>query len=561
MRYCTQCRGIYPSGTQYCPSDAHPLETRDEFEVGSVVQGRYKVLEYIGSGNMADVFKVIDTGLDFGNVRAMKVPNARLASDSQNLLKFKDEANKAILLSHKYIVRSFHLDTTESGLPLLLMEFVDGITLDSWMNHPEARLTWRHAVEIAVQVAEALESAHADGVIHCDIKPANVKSVSKFSPTPLKVLDFGLGKATNVLLEKMGTADRGTVWGGETIAGTYEYMSPEQTIARDKIGPPSDIYSLGVVLYEMLTGSVPFAGIASVEQARRIHQDRRPDSLRGRPDLPTGLAALVESMLERPPDRRPSAPEVINRLTSLVTKYPSVREVVHQTETKRPAQKGRGILFSVAFVLLAVMVLGVFLMWPKQNDSLESSSTSMSSGTGSAQSIPTTETQPAPSPSNSLPDPNWSDRNGVGTTRETPGSGPKMAVFTISCNLACDWWFDGARQPSLEPGDAKSVNAPLGQHTVKVVASDGSGGPQTRTVFIDPNQANVIQFDFGPGRQQRISDGLARAQTKYDAHDDCGALSEYEEVVTLDPSNQTAAQMKKVVENEITDMRVSCGTK
>src|SRR5579863_2907088 len=176
MQYCATCSRLYSDETQYCPKHGLPLEPRDEFAIGTLVCGRYEIVRSLGNGAMGEVFLVLDRKLHSGNnQRAMKVPLARLLTDKDYLARLTDEAEKTLSLHHESIVRSFNLETTESGTPLLLMEFVEGESLRWWMDR-EPRLQWRHIREITLQIARALESAHSAGIVHCDIKPENVRS-------------------------------------------------------------------------------------------------------------------------------------------------------------------------------------------------------------------------------------------------------------------------------------------------------------------------------------------------------------------------------------------------
>jgi eukaryotic-like serine/threonine-protein kinase len=316
MQYCSQCSRTYPTDYLVCPRHNTPLEGKEELEVGMIVREKYKILDLIGDGAMGRVWLVEDLDFTYKKVlKAMKVPLPHLVTDPAYVQRFRDEAAKAGVLNHPNVVRTEHIDRTESGTPFLLMELVEGRSLRWWIDR-EPRLQWRHSVEIARQIALALEAAHAAGLVHCDIKPENVLAVSKTAPYPLKVTDFGLAKATSALTGGL-TQSHGTTWGNDIVAGTLEYMSPEQAMSRGSVGPASDVYSLGVMLFEMLTGGKPFGRMDSIEAARSAHEGP-PPTVRGPSELPVGLADLTTEMLTRDPGGRPSAAAVGTRLAAIL---------------------------------------------------------------------------------------------------------------------------------------------------------------------------------------------------------------------------------------------------
>src|SRR5579883_3389259 len=163
MRFCQACGRFYTQENDFCPRHGIALEERDEFAIGGLVCGRYRVVESIGAGNMGEVFLVRDEKLFSGNnQRAMKVPLPHMRTDREFLARFMSEADRTLALHHENIVQGYNVETTDAGTPLLLMKYLEGHSLRWWMDR-EPKLQWRHVRDIALQIARALESAHAQG--------------------------------------------------------------------------------------------------------------------------------------------------------------------------------------------------------------------------------------------------------------------------------------------------------------------------------------------------------------------------------------------------------------
>lgn len=207
------------------------------------------------------------------------------------------------------------MDKTDNGVPFLVMELVEGVPLRTWLER-QGRFDWPQAAAIVREIALALAAAHQVGIIHCDIKPENILSVSRDAPVPLKVADFGLAKATEALRSRL-TRMRSTTWAASSTPGTLDYMSPEQTVSRDRVTEASDVYSLGIIFYELLTGKTPFAHLAEDDEVRRAHREQQPPSLRSLPSVPQPLVRLVESMLEKDSGWRPTAAVVAEGLGNI----------------------------------------------------------------------------------------------------------------------------------------------------------------------------------------------------------------------------------------------------
>ncbi len=257
---------------------------------GGLLNGRYELHETLGAGGMATVWRGVDRVLE--RPVAVKVLNEGLAEDSRFAERFAREARHAASLVHPAIVTVYDSGVDEGGTPYLVMELVDGGTLAELLERTP-RLPVEQAVAIASTVCEALQVAHAAGLVHRDIKPGNIMVADGGQ---VKVVDFGIAKAGN---------DEAQLTGTGSVLGTAAYLAPEQATASDVDGR-ADLYALGCVLVEMLTGRPPFVGATPVEVAWKNVSERPapPSSLR--PDIPPALDAAVLRLLEKEPGRRPA---------------------------------------------------------------------------------------------------------------------------------------------------------------------------------------------------------------------------------------------------------------
>jgi len=251
-----------------------------------VLGGRYVLGEVLGTGGMAAVWRARDEVL--GRDVAVKILSPQYAADPGFLARFDREARHAARLSHPRLVTVFDCGV-DGTTPFIVMELVTGRTLRQVLDEA-GMLPAGEAVRVAAEVCEALEVAHAAGLVHRDIKPANIV----LAGGQVKVLDFGIARAEGA------TRVTGTVG----VLGTAAYLSPEQASGRPA-GPQADLYSLGCVLFEMLTGAPPFSADSAVGLAyRQVHDDPGPPSVR-RPGLPRRLDQVTAQLLAKDPAARP----------------------------------------------------------------------------------------------------------------------------------------------------------------------------------------------------------------------------------------------------------------
>src|ERR687893_1032956 len=259
-----------------------------------VLGDRYTLLETLGEGGMARVYLAHDNVLD--RDVALKALREQYADDEEFVERFRREAKSAAALNHPSIVQVYDQGRAEDDTYYMAMEYVPGGTLKDRIK-TEGSLKPGEAAGIASQVAEALDVAHARGIVHRDIKPQNVLLTASGEA---KVADFGIARA----------ASSKTITETNLVLGTSAYMSPEQ-VSGDPAGPASDLYSLGVVLYEMLTGEQPYMADDPIATAMKHLDDPPPHPRNANPAVPEELDALVVKLLaKKPEDRYASAAEL-----------------------------------------------------------------------------------------------------------------------------------------------------------------------------------------------------------------------------------------------------------
>ena len=346
--------------------------------IGKKLDGLYEVRELIGAGGMANVYKAVMVGqngpVPAGTVVAVKVLRAEYMHDPDLVNRFKNESKAISLLHHPNIVKVYDVSVTDR-LQYIVMEYVNGMTLRQYLNERGGRLTSRETVHFISQILQALDHAHRNGVVHRDVKPQNIMLLASGQ---LRMMDFGIARisrAENQLLA------------GKAM-GSVHYISPEQ--ARGEVtGPQSDIYSVGVMMYEMLSGRLPFDGDDAVKVALKQITDTPLPLAQIAPDTPRALVEITEkAMAKLPANRYAGAGEMLEALRRYVQEpdvvfaYKYITEeapakVVKQTMSQkkesaagRPAPKrkkkrsvfipvllGITVAFAVACACLCFMIL------------------------------------------------------------------------------------------------------------------------------------------------------------------------------------------------------------
>ncbi len=317
--------------------------------LGTTLNGRYKLEARIGVGGMSTVYRALDETLQ--RRVAIKLMNREIAGDADQLARFRREARAVAQLSHAHVVGV--IDAGEDGgQPYIVFEYVEGETLKERIRRL-GRLPIADSVAYAIEIARALAAAHARQIVHRDVKPQNVLIDEEGT---VKVTDFGIART----LEEDGLTADGRV------LGTTDYVSPEQALGQHVTGQ-SDIYSLGVALYEMLTGEVPFKGEGQVAVAMKHVREPFPDVRVKRPEVSAALAALVDkATAKRVEERYASTTELIGDLEDVLAietaRAGQVTGEVTSVLRTLPSSKRRRVPFGVRHRTLALLFAGAVLL-------------------------------------------------------------------------------------------------------------------------------------------------------------------------------------------------------
>jgi serine/threonine protein kinase len=309
MKKCPKCGVEYTDATTLCPNDGVALEKTDDSLIGSVLAGKYRIDARLNEGGMGSVYQ--GTHMLMEKTVAIKVLRPSLAADEKIVARFSREARAASRISHPNALSVTDFGEDDNGIVFLVMEFLSGKTLKQVIRD-EGTLPLQRVVEITRQIGDALAAAHAQGVVHRDLKSDNIMLLDTTSVGDYaKVLDFGIAKIN----EPDGKFD-GDLTAPNLVIGTPQYMSPEQCSQDAEIDARSDIYSLGVILYEMLVGHVPFSGESATIVMMKHLQEPVPSVLEERPDVPPPVGRVVaRAMAKVPGNRYQNVADLIEDLT------------------------------------------------------------------------------------------------------------------------------------------------------------------------------------------------------------------------------------------------------
>ncbi len=402
---CSHCDATYDSSVHFCLNDGMQLVPNDDL-TGKLLDGRYRIEKVLGRGGMGVVYQATHIHID--TQVAVKVLNHELVSNQAAIERFRREAKAAGRIHHPNAIQVTDFGVAEDKTVYLVMELVDGQSLHDLIWEKKT-FEPQHAVNLMMQICSAVEAAHHSGIIHRDLKPDNILIRNRDGVEEVKVVDFGIAK-----LKHRTDIDKGpthTLTQVGTIIGTPHYMSPEQCRGKD-LDPCSDIYSLGIITYEMLCGDPPFSGDSAVEIVAK-HLKDMPRPLRElRPEIPVALERTVMRAIEKDPTRRPASAsefsrELVEALTdnaatgenrALKTLHDAPSEKTQPGEVARtfsgdsaeatfsssvPASKTKAVVTSPAatagtggtsrspmmligaVIVVAIIGLGAYLLWPR----------------------------------------------------------------------------------------------------------------------------------------------------------------------------------------------------
>lgn len=339
------------------PGDQPPSVTPkvDPF-IGQLVQGRYRIISRIGDGGMGTVY--LADQLSVGRKVALKVLHGEFSTTEEFVSRFRQEARLAASLSDRNVVTVYDFAQTDDGRLFIAMEYVDGRTLSDVIKQDGA-LSLGRVVRLASRIASGLRAAHRAGVVHRDIKPQNIMVLGVSGEEEVKLTDFGIARMRDV-----GSAARLTK--ASVIMGTPEYMAPEQ-IQDGEVTEQTDIYAFGVVLYEMLSGDVPFnARTPAAVLTKHLQERPRPLGERRR-GAPPELERLVMQTLEKKPEDRPSdMSEVVKKLHAvrLTTGSPADSVTVAVPRWDSVSRWRSPWRLGIAGGVFAVIVLALLVAFP-----------------------------------------------------------------------------------------------------------------------------------------------------------------------------------------------------
>src|SRR5215470_13951429 len=295
-KFCPTCQRTFTSAGLLCPDDRSVLSLNDPYHlVGRTLLGKYRIDALVGLGGIGAVYHAYHSGIDRRVAFKILQPNVAL-SEGHVVELFEREAKLVGRLSHENIVDVTDAGRTEEGIAYIVMEWLEGRTLDEELLKPE-RFSFSRAAGITRQIAAALGEAHRKHVVHRDLKPGNIMLIDSLDGRDhVKVLDFGIGKA----IEETKASSMVS-----TVVGTPHYASPEQLTIGGRIDGRSDIYSLGIVIYRMLGGKLPFNSSSMGEVIQmQLTSEPTPLSIL-RPETPPAFERMVKDRLSKEPARRP----------------------------------------------------------------------------------------------------------------------------------------------------------------------------------------------------------------------------------------------------------------
>lgn len=348
-RFCADCgTRLFTDDIRNGPRTQTLQSTTEELLRGTNFAHRYEVIEKLGKGGMGKVYRVYDTKLE--EEVALKVLNPEISVDKLTIERFRNEIKTARKIGHRHVCKTYDMNE-HGGQSFITMEYVPGEDLKSFIKRSR-HLSTHTTLEIAKQVCEGLSEAHRLGVVHRDMKPSNIMIDEHGNA---KIMDFGIARSV-----------RGKgITGSSTILGTPEYMSPEQVEGKE-VDHRSDIYSLGIILYEMVTGKVPFDGETPFTIGMKHAHEAPKDPMELNNQIPSGLSHIILKCLEKDREKRYQNSQELNfGLNKLEKAIPATGEFTARTpaKQKRDIRKNAILKWATALLAVAAVVYGGFKLW------------------------------------------------------------------------------------------------------------------------------------------------------------------------------------------------------
>jgi len=352
---CPQCQADNSSDSVYCRKCGFPLTGAEipsftqtmtfqspvfGLPVETLFAERYRVKEQLGSGGMGKVYRVVDETID--EEIALKLIRPEIASDKKTIERFKNELKLSRSISHAHVCRMYHLGEVE-GIPYITMEFIKGEDLKS-IIHREGALPSDRTIQLALQICRGLTEAHKHGVVHRDLKPGNIMIDDKGMA---KIMDFGIARSVRTE----------TITESGMMVGTLDYMSPEQAGGL-KADNRADIYSLGVILFEMVTGMLPFKGETPISTALKHQTEAPPPPMEKNPNVPESLNSIILKCLEKSRENRY---QTVEGLIADLEKTEKGGSVVFPIARKKKEKKIHWPYFAVPALLFALLASVYFI--------------------------------------------------------------------------------------------------------------------------------------------------------------------------------------------------------
>ena len=569
IKVCTQCGTEYDLTQKFCPADGSPLrfQSADDPLIGQMVADRYQILSLIGEGGMGRVY--LAEHVRMGRKSAVKVINPALATTADAISRFNREAANACKINHPNVAQVYDFGEMADGTLYLAMEYIDGETLDAIIAR-EGPLPIARAAQITKQVADALNAAHHLGIVHRDLKPENVMVARHLDGTDwVKVVDFGIAKT----IQRDGGGSQTVTTAGVSL-GTPEYMSPEQ-LAGEKLDHRTDVYSLGLVLFNMLTGQLPYPKLTSKETlVRRLTS---PPRTLGEvmPDVawPTALQQTLNKALATEAADRfdnvgefgravvqaaeqggdapraavassavPAAPPSTAPAVAVITKPNEPRPA--EAKLDRPVAHRRAVPWVVGTTAALALILAVATLRARQSHA------PARGDSASAQVVTASVTIPAPSPTPaaapSTPAPAHVDTSGLRkpALRAQPAPLPKAsvqfdpsAVVDLGPRLADSITRAVAGMPLKDLTRMDSVLARVGPEIERARRMEARRGLATpfRHYWLAPNGDSIGTPPLPPdapaaarndAAAREIRAHIARMQSRFNSGDTRGARQE-----------------------------------